>query len=88
MDTSGCASSFPESELSRLLDTKSLELYYRLRQAKELEDAGLEGLESCPSCPYAVVIEDLGEKLFRCLNEACGQVTCRKCRRPVSPPLH
>ena len=83
MDMSGCNSAFPESELSRLLAPKSFELYLRLQQAKELEQAALDGLESCPSCPYAAVIENTEEKLFRCMNEACQQVTCRKCRRQV-----
>lgn len=84
MDTSGCTSAFPESELARLLPPKSLGLYHRLKQAKELELAALDGLEICPSCPYAAVIENPAEKLFRCTNEACQQVTCRKCRRAVS----
>jgi len=63
-------------------------LYYRLKQAKELEQAALDGLESCPSCHYAAVIENPEEKLFRCMNEECMQTTCRKCRRKVcSPPI-
>ena len=88
MDMSGCTSAFPESELSRLLAPKSCELYHRLQQAKELEQAALDGLESCPSCPYAAVIENIEEKLFRCMSEACRQVTCRKCRRRVGRPIN
>lgn len=84
MDTSGCSSAFPESELARLLPAKSLELYYRLKQAKELEQAAIDGLESCPSCPYAAVMDNPEEKLFKCMNEECRQLTCRKCRRKVS----
>ncbi|WVQ83480.1 hypothetical protein IAT38_005621 [Cryptococcus sp. DSM 104549] len=86
MDTGGCQFPFPESELTRLLPAKSLGLYHRLKQAKELELAGIEGLESCPSCPYSAIIDNPDEKLFRCMREGCMQVTCRKCRHPEHIP--
>jgi hypothetical protein len=81
MDTSGCTSPFDEKELARCLPPKSLECLQRLRFAKELEDAAIEGLETCPSCPWAVVIENPDEKLFRCMNESCGKVSCRQCKK-------
>ncbi|WVR04125.1 hypothetical protein IAU60_001124 [Kwoniella sp. DSM 27419] len=81
MDVSGCPSPFPESELRRLLSDKSFALYHHLRQAEELEVAAIEGLESCPSCAFAVVIDNPDEKLFHCQNEECGRVTCRSCKR-------
>ena len=86
MDTSGCPAPFPETELTRLLPPKSLSLYHRLKQALELEQAEIHGLETCPACPFAAVIENEGEKLFRCLNEECGRVTCRGCRRKEHIP--
>ncbi|WVW79864.1 hypothetical protein I302_101834 [Kwoniella bestiolae CBS 10118] len=86
MDQSDCTSAFPESELRRCLSEKSLQLYHRLKQAKELEQAEIEGLESCPSCPYAAVIDNPDEKLFRCMNEECGQVTCRGCGKKEHIP--
>ncbi|KAI0753809.1 hypothetical protein C8Q74DRAFT_1211250 [Fomes fomentarius] len=81
MDQSGCKLPFPESELRRFLTPKLLELYERVKQRKEIEAAGLEGLEECPFCEYKVVIENEQERLFRCENEACGAVTCRKCKK-------
>ncbi|WWD08748.1 hypothetical protein V865_006861 [Kwoniella europaea PYCC6329] len=86
MDQSDCTSPFPESELTRCLSEKSIQLYHRLKQAKELEQAEIEGLESCPSCPYATIIDNPDEKLFRCMNEECGQVTCRGCRKKEHIP--
>jgi len=65
MDQSGCKELFTESELERFLPAKLMELYYRLKQRKEIEEAGLEGLEECPFCEYKVVIENPDEKLFR-----------------------
>lgn len=84
MHTSGCAVAIPESELRRLLSAKLLDLYYRLKQAKELEDAKIDGFETCPNCPWGVVIENPNERLFRCQNETCKQVSCRKCKKKVS----
>ncbi|KAI0742253.1 hypothetical protein C8Q80DRAFT_1108089 [Daedaleopsis nitida] len=81
MDQSGCKLLFPESELRRFLTPKLLELYERVKQRKEIEAAGLEGLEECPFCEYKVVIENEQERLFRCENESCGAVTCRQCKK-------
>jgi hypothetical protein len=64
-----------------------MELYFRLRLAQELEDAAIEGLEMCPSCPWAVVIDNPDDKLFRCQNESCGKVSCRTCRKSVGRSL-
>ncbi|KAL1410139.1 hypothetical protein Q8F55_004142 [Vanrija albida] len=86
MDMSGCTNLFTEVTLAQVLSTKTLELYNRLRQMKDLEMADIEGLESCPFCPYAVVIDNDVEKLFRCLNASCMKVTCRKCKRPDHIP--
>ena len=83
MDQSGCKLPFPESELRRFLTPKLLELYKRVKQRKEIEAAGLEGLEECPFCEYKVVIENDQERLFRCENEACAAVTCRQCKKLV-----
>ncbi|KAL0960254.1 hypothetical protein HGRIS_011885 [Hohenbuehelia grisea] len=81
MDQSGCKLPFPPSELKRFLSEKLLELYERVIQRKEIEAAGLDGLEECPFCEYKVVIENDTEKLFRCENQGCGAVTCRKCKK-------
>ena len=83
MDQSGCKLSFPESELKRFLTPKLLSLYDKVRQAKEIEMAGLDGLEECPHCDFKVVIDNPDERLFRCQNEDCGAVTCRECKKPV-----
>ncbi|KAG8688427.1 hypothetical protein FRC11_005453, partial [Ceratobasidium sp. 423] len=65
MDQSGCKLAFAESEIQRFLSEKSLELWHRIKQEKEIELAQIDGLESCPFCSYAVVIENEEERLFR-----------------------
>ncbi|KAF9232607.1 hypothetical protein BU15DRAFT_54845 [Melanogaster broomeanus] len=86
MDQSGCKLPFPDSELRRVLTPKLLDFYYRVKQRKEIEAAGLGHLEECPRCEYKCVIENDVEKLFRCENRECGAVTCRKCKKPDHLP--
>lgn len=83
MDQSSCKEPFPEAELERVLPPKLLDLYYRVRQRKEIAAAGLEGLEECPFCDFKYVIENADEKLFRCQNDECQAITCRECKKPV-----
>lgn len=86
MDMSGCQELFTDGVLAGILTASAMSLYHRLRQMKDLEMAGIDGLESCPHCPFAVVIDNPNEKLFRCLNPECLKVTCRKCKRPDHIP--
>jgi TRIAD3 protein (E3 ubiquitin-protein ligase RNF216) len=70
-----------------VLDSKLMDLYDRVKQQKEIEDAGLEDLEECPFCEWKCEIEASKEeeKLFRCGNEegGCGVVSCRMCKKEV-----
>ena len=84
MDQSSCKEPFTEAELERVLPPRLLDLYYRIRQRKEIAAAGLDGLEDCPYCDFKYVIENPDEKLFRCQNEECQAITCRFCKKPVS----
>lgn len=79
MDQTSCQAPFLDSTLYSVLSEKSIALYERLKQQSELEAAGLEGLETCPDCSFAAIIDNPDEKLFRCLNETCGKVSCRGC---------
>ena len=83
MSQSGCKLPFPESELKRVLTPKLLSLYEKVKQTKEIEMAGLQGLEECPHCDFKAVIDDPVERLLRCQNEECMAKTCRQCKRPV-----
>ncbi len=87
MHPSECKQPFPESELRRVLDSKLMDLYERVKQQQEIENAGIDGLEACPFCDWKCVIEASNEeeKLFRCGNEdgGCGVVSCRMCKKEV-----
>ncbi|KAJ7685299.1 hypothetical protein DFH06DRAFT_969243 [Mycena polygramma] len=81
MDQSGCKLAFRATELMRFLTPKLMSLYERVKQTKEVEAAGIEGLEECPFCEYKCVIENEQEKLFSCRNEECAAVSCRQCKQ-------
>jgi len=70
-----------------VLDSKLMDLYERVKQQQEIENAGIDGLEACPFCEWKCVIEASNEeeKLFRCGNEdgGCGIVSCRICKKEV-----
>jgi E3 ubiquitin-protein ligase RNF216 len=83
MDQSACKGLFPQSELTRFLTPKLMELFLRIKQRKEIAAAGLHGLEECPFCDFKMVIENEQEKLFRCQNDECLAVSCRQCKKPV-----
>lgn len=88
MDLSGCKMTFPDSELRRILPEKLFGLYDHIRQRREIELAGLEGLEECPFCDFKVVIDvDFEEdKVLRCQNEECLKISCRKCKEETHLP--
>lgn len=59
----------------------------RIEQQAMLEMAGLEDLETCPFCPYAMEYPSVEEnKEFRCENPGCRRVSCRLCRKPTHVP--
>ncbi|KAI5478758.1 hypothetical protein MNV49_004584 [Pseudohyphozyma bogoriensis] len=76
-----CEAPFPESEAIRFLTSKALATLAKLRQAEEIAEAALVGLESCPFCPFACVIENPEEKLLRCERPGCEAVSCRSCKK-------
>ncbi|CUA75091.1 TRIAD3 [Rhizoctonia solani] len=80
MDQSGCRAAFPDEQLQQVLSPETLDLVYRLRQKKAIDDAKIRGLEHCPFCDYAYIVVDDGPT-FLCRKPGCMIVSCRKCRR-------
>lgn len=80
----------PETSIS-LLHKVSLRLHSlpyltervraQIRMEKEVDLAGFEDLAKCPFCPYACVIENAQERLFRCMRVGCEVVSCRECKK-------
>jgi len=88
MDGSGCKAEFPQDELHRFLDEKTMKALSKLEQEEALRVADIEGLEECPFCDYAAICEPVEiDKEFRCENPECLEISCRQCRRKTHIPL-
>lgn len=84
MNQDGCPLEMGHAQLKICLPPKLLLLYERIKQDEEIAAAGLDNLEECPFCDYKCVIENEMERLFHCMNEDCGEVSCRNCKKKVS----
>ncbi|BGP10197.1 hypothetical protein JCM10049v2_006080 [Rhodotorula toruloides] len=71
MSTDGCTAFFLDIEMAKCLSAKTLETLHKIKQEKEIDAAELEGLEKCPFCPFAMIIESPDERLFHCQREDC-----------------
>jgi TRIAD3 protein (E3 ubiquitin-protein ligase RNF216) len=78
-----CQLEFMTAQLQLCLPPRLLALYERVKQADEISAAGLENLEECPFCEYKCVIDNENERLFHCVNEDCGILSCRGCKKKV-----
>ncbi|KAK4057099.1 hypothetical protein OIO90_001999 [Microbotryomycetes sp. JL221] len=81
MDVSGCKATFSDADIKGILSAASLAALHKIKQERELDEAELMGLEKCPKCPFAIVIENDLERLLRCQRDDCGFVSCRKCKK-------
>ena len=58
-------------------------------QLAEVEKADIDGLERCPFCEFATIMDTTPEedKVFRCHNPECGKDSCRICKELNHIPL-
>lgn len=84
---SGCDKEFNAAAAKTFLDRKAFALWERRVAQAELAAAGIIGLEECPFCDFAMVIEDNSVTVFSCQNEGCRKESCRSCRKPSHIPL-
>lgn len=87
---SPCRIPLPESMVKASLSPKLYALYEKVTQIKQIESAGLTGLESCPFCEFKMVLdESYTDARFRCMNtDQCGIVSCRHCKKKNHWPLY
>ncbi|GAA5909615.1 hypothetical protein JCM8208_007201 [Rhodotorula glutinis] len=84
-----CAARFDPKSYPSFLAPKMVDSLAALAQQKDLDEAfdGVEGFEKCPFCPFACLIENPDERLFRCERPECRRVSCRKCHKEGHVPL-
>mmetsp|Transcript_29723 Transcript_29723/g.69867 ORF Transcript_29723/g.69867 Transcript_29723/m.69867 type:complete len:378 (+) Transcript_29723:535-1668(+) len=89
MDTGGCTGEFRVGELERALPPDLHDKLCRRVQGAEIAAAHIEGVEQCPFCDFACVIEASTDevRIFRCANPCCGKESCRLCRKKEHVPL-
>jgi len=64
------------SVVRAFLPRKTFKLWEKIKAERCIADAGIDGLESCPFCSYACVMDARpDEKLFTCQNKACLRVS-------------
>ncbi|KAF5338012.1 hypothetical protein D9611_014643 [Ephemerocybe angulata] len=83
-----CQLEFAPSTLRSCLPQDLLTLYERLTQQNALKEAQIEGLEECPFCDFACVMDIplLEVSTFSCQDlDKCGLVSCRICRAKEHP---
>ena len=84
-----CEVTFPLSTLQKALKPILFSKWLSRIQIAELEKADIDGLEHCPFCPFATIMDTDPEqnKLFACQNPDCGKESCRLCKEISHIPL-
>jgi E3 ubiquitin-protein ligase RNF216 len=87
MSVDGCSSSFTADQKAIFIDENAAIALGRLEQEAMLRLAGIEHLETCPFCPFAMEYPPVEEnKEFQCENPDCGSRSCRLCREETHIP--
>lgn len=84
---SSCSGEYTIQLVNELLSPKDVQRLHKRLQEVNIRQAAIDGLECCPHCPYAVIVENPDDKVFRCLNPECMKETCRLCKEPNHIPL-
>ncbi|CAF1185379.1 unnamed protein product [Adineta ricciae] len=84
---SSCPGEYAIQLVGELLPPNDFSRLNRRIQEENIRQAEIDGLECCPYCPYAVIVDNPDDKVFRCLNPECMKETCRLCKEPNHIPL-
>ncbi|SCV73297.1 BQ2448_7223 [Microbotryum intermedium] len=87
MSTTPCQGVFIDAEAILFLPRTSFARLEQLRQDYEIERAQIPGLEKCPFCPYAVILDPHHGRIFQCLMPDCAISSCRRCLKEDHSPM-
>jgi TRIAD3 protein (E3 ubiquitin-protein ligase RNF216) len=84
-----CDDIFDLSTLQRALNADVFSKWIKKIQLAEVEKADIEGLERCPFCEFATIMDTSPEenKVFHCQDPDCGRESCRLCHELSHIPL-
>jgi len=87
MSTDGCAAGFSRDQKDRFLDADTEMGLDKVEQETILRLANIEGLASCPFCPFAALLPPAEEdRVFECQNDKCLKASCRLCKQETHIP--
>ncbi|KAJ0327283.1 hypothetical protein COL5a_006075 [Colletotrichum fioriniae] len=87
MSTDGCDAGFAHKERAKFINGQLNQALDRIESEANLRMAGIDGLETCPFCPYAAEYPPVDiNKEFKCENPDCQVVSCRLCREETHIP--
>jgi hypothetical protein len=84
-----CEDVFALSTLQKALKANTFSKWLSRIQLAEIEKAEIDGLEQCPFCSFATIMDTTPEenKNFVCQNPDCGKDSCRLCHEISHIPL-
>lgn len=84
-----CDEIFELSTLQKALKANMFSKWLKKISLAEIEKAEIDGLERCPFCEFATIMEFSPEenKVFQCQNPECGKESCRLCKEISHIPL-
>ena len=84
-----CNENISIATLEKTLDKEVFSKWVLKIQAAEVEQAGIEGIEQCPFCPFVQIINNTPdiEPIFVCQHPKCSKQSCRLCKDMAHPNL-
>jgi hypothetical protein len=80
----GCGKVIGDDVLRVVLPGQVFEQLQEHRQMEEVEAAGLEDLERCPACSFAIIMTETEFTVLICGNPTCRKETCRLCKEVIA----
>lgn len=82
-----CEQNIPLSILQTVIPANLFSKIVQRMQEEEILQANIQDLVSCPFCPFATIMPNPDDKVFKCLNPECLKESCRLCQEPNHIPL-
>ena len=84
----GCKAPLPHKAVAQALASPVRRQRDAIVARAELMRANIEGLQSCPFCPYSCVKPALftdAPEVFQCEHPTCGKRSCTRCKGEILP---
>lgn len=79
MAVAACTGTYSHALLSKRLESRLYDTYTIREFQESLNRAAINNLYQCPKCEFAVIIDDIIDNRFVCMNAKCGYISCIRC---------